>query len=209
MTSQDKISGPVIGLDCATTYSVCAVYRHGKTEVIANSQGNRSTPSVVAFSESERLVGDPAKNQAPMNPKNTIYEIKRLMGRKWSDPKVQEAIKKFPFKVVNKNDKPCVEVEYMGETKTFTPEEITAMILGDLKKTAETYLGEKVSHAVITVPAYFNEQARQATKDAAVIAGLNVIRLISEPTAATIAYGFDKKTGEEKTLMTLDAGGKC
>ena len=203
----NKIEGPVIGIDVATTYSVVCHYRNGHPEVIANDQGNRSTPSVVAFTENERLVGDSAKNQAAMNPTNTIYEIKRLMGRKWNDPKVQEVISKFPFQLVNKNDKPCVKVNYMNEEKTFTPEEITAMIIGEMKRTAESYLGEKVSHAVITVPAYFSEQQKQATKDAAVIAGLNVIRLISEPTSAAIAYGFDKQSDKERVICVIDAGG--
>jgi len=207
MSARDNITGPVVGIDLGTTYSVISIYRNGKTEVIANDQGNRSTPSVVGFNGSEKTVGDASRNQSAMNPTNTIYEIKRLMGRKWDDPKVKEFMNKVPFKVVNKNDKPCVEVEYMGETKIFTPEEISAMILADLKKTAETYLGCEVKHAVITTPAYFNENARQATKDSSIIAGLNVIRLINEPTAATIAYGFDKKGDTEKTLICLDAGG--
>lgn len=210
-TRMSSQKGFVVGIDCATTYSVISHYvGNGKTEVIANAYGNRSTPSVVSFSDSERLVGDPAKNQAPMNPTNTVYEIKRLMGRKFSDPKVQEVISKFPFKVINCDDKPCIQVEYMGENKVFTPEEITAMIISDLKTTAETYLGGKVTDAVITVPAYFSEQARQATKDAATIAGLNVIRLISEPTAAAIAYGYDTgltTDGKVKTLCICDAGG--
>jgi len=207
MSSGNKAHDVCIGVDCATTYSVVAIYRNGGTEVIANDQGNRSTPSVVAFTENERLIGEPAKNQAAMNPQNTIYEIKRLMGRKWNDPKVQQAIKRFPFKVVDKNDKPCVEVQYLGETKVFTPEEITAMIIGEMKRTAESYLGHPVKKAVITVPAYFTEQAKQATKDAATIAGLEVMRLVSEPTAASMAYGLDKMQQKETTVCVVDAGG--
>ena len=202
------IKGPVVGVDCGTCYSAVSIYRNGKCEIIANSQGNRTTPSVVAFTDTERLVGEPAKNQAPMNPRNTVFEIKRLMGRKWSDPKIQELLQRFPFEVVNRGDKPCVRVDYLGEKKVFTPEEISAMILEEMKKTAEAYLGEPVRYAVITIPAYFSEQARQATKDAATIAGLNCIRLISEPTAASLAYGFDKKYREgKKTLCILDSGG--
>lgn len=205
--SDNKITGPVIGIDLGTTYSAVCHYANSSTTVIANDQGNRTTPSIVAFTPTERLVGESAKNQAASNPANTVYEIKRLMGRTWDDKKVQEAIKKFPFEIVNQNNKPCVKVMFMGEEKIFTPEEISAMILGDLKKTAETFLGQPVTYAVVTVPAYFTEQAKQATKDAATIAGLTVLRLLTEPTAASIAYGIDKDTSTEKTICVCDAGG--
>ena len=198
-----------IGIDLGTTYSCVGVYRDGQVEVIANDQGNRTTPSWVAFTaEGERLVGDAAKSQASANPTNTIHDAKRLMGRKFSEPVVQQEIKTFPFKVVeNPKTGGClIQVQYKGETKSFTPEEVSAMILGKMKETAEAYLGTTVTEAVVTVPAYFNDAQRQATKDAGVIAGLNVLRIINEPTAAAIAYGLDKKSKEENILI-FDMGG--
>jgi endoplasmic reticulum chaperone BiP len=175
-------------------------------EIIANDQGNRITPSYVAFtSEGERLVGDAAKNQLTSNPENTVFDVKRLIGREWSDANVQSDIKHYPFKVVNKAGKPNVEVTVAGVKKTFTPEEISAMILGKMKEVAEAYLGKPVTHAVVTVPAYFNDAQRAATKDAGTISGLNVMRIINEPTAAAIAYGLDKKG--EKNILVFDLGG--
>lgn len=175
-------------------------------EIIANDQGNRITPSYVAFtSENERLVGDAAKNQLTSNPENTVFDVKRLIGREWSDPSVQSDIKHYPFKVVNRNSKPIVEVTVGGAKKTFTPEEISAMVLGKMKEVAEAYLGKTVTHAVVTVPAYFNDAQRAATKDAGTISGLTVMRIINEPTAAAIAYGLDKKG--EKNILVFDLGG--
>ena len=205
MTSQKY----AIGIDLGTTYSCVGVYRDSRLEIIANDQGNRTTPSWVAFtSEGERLVGDAAKLQASANPTNTIYDAKRLMGRKFNEPVVQQEIKTFPFKVIeNSKTGGClIQVEYKGETKSFTPEEISAMILTKMKEIAEAYIGSSVTEAVVTVPAYFNDAQRQATKDAGIIAGLNVLRIINEPTAAAIAYGLDKKSIEENILI-YDLGG--
>ncbi|KAH7312282.1 glucose-regulated protein [Stachybotrys elegans] len=200
--------GTVIGIDLGTTYSCVGVMQKGKVEILVNDQGNRITPSYVAFTEDERLVGDAAKNQAASNPTNTIFDIKRLIGRKFNEKEVQADIKHFPYKVVSKDGKPLVQVEVNGENKKFTPEEISAMILGKMKEVAESYLGKKVTHAVVTVPAYFNatDNQRQATKDAGVIAGLNVLRIVNEPTAAAIAYGLDR-TGEERQIIVYDLGG--
>ncbi|KAK1774593.1 heat shock protein 70 family [Copromyces sp. CBS 386.78] len=198
--------GTVIGIDLGTTYSCVGVMQKGKVEILVNDQGNRITPSYVAFTDDERLVGDAAKNQAAANPFRTIFDIKRLIGRKFSEKDVQTDIKHFPYKVVSKDDKPVVKVEVNGSEKTFTPEEISAMVLGKMKETAEAYLGKKVTHAVVTVPAYFNDNQRQATKDAGMIAGLNVLRIVNEPTAAAIAYGLDK-TGEERQIIVYDLGG--
>lgn len=201
--------GYAIGIDLGTTYSCVGIYRNGSVEVIANDQGNRTTPSWVAFTDDgQKLVGDAAKNQASSNTANTVFDIKRLIGHKYSDPKTQEDIRTLPYKVVEGRNGNCaVVVEYKGEKKTFSPEEISAMILTNQKEIAESYLGEKVTDAVITVPAYFNDAQRQSTKDAGVIAGLNVLRIINEPTAASIAYGIDKKTSEKK-VMIFDMGGK-
>ncbi|XP_065647472.1 endoplasmic reticulum chaperone BiP [Hydra vulgaris] len=200
--------GTVIGIDLGTTYSCVGVFKNGRVEIIPNDQGNRITPSYVAFtSEGERLIGDAAKNQLTSNPENTIFDAKRLIGREWGDKSVQHDIKYFPFQVVEKNKKPHVKVQVKdGEYKTFTAEEISAMVLVKMKEIAEAYLGKKVTHAVVTVPAYFNDAQRQATKDAGVIAGLNVMRIINEPTAAAIAYGLDKKEGE-KNVLVFDLGG--
>ncbi|KAI1790564.1 heat shock protein 70 [Ganoderma leucocontextum] len=198
--------GPVIGIDLGTTYSCVGVQRGGRVEIIANDQGHRITPSWVSFSDEERLVGDSAKNAFHTNPENTVFDAKRLIGRKADDPEIQRDMKHWPFKITSKSGKPSVQVKYRGETRDFTPEEISAMVLVKMKETAEAYLGRTVSHAVVTVPAYFNDAQRQATKDAGTIAGLQVLRIINEPTAAAIAYGLDKKGGESQ-IIVYDLGG--
>jgi len=199
--------GTVVGIDLGTTYSCVGVVKNGRVEIIANDQGNRITPSYVAFTaDGERLIGDAAKNQLTTNPENTVFDAKRLIGREFKDQAVQSDMKYWPFKVVEKNTKPYVRVSVNNEDKLFTAEEISAMVLGKMKEIAEAYLGKKVTHAVVTVPAYFNDAQRQATKDAGVIAGLNVLRIINEPTAAAIAYGLDKKDGE-KNILVFDLGG--
>ncbi|SCU86689.1 LAME_0D07250g1_1 [Lachancea meyersii CBS 8951] len=198
--------GTVIGIDLGTTYSCVAVMKNGKTEILANEQGNRITPSYVAFTDEERLIGDAAKNQVASNPHNTVFDVKRLIGLKYSDDSVQKDIKHLPFNVINKDGKPAVQVTVKGAEKVFTPEEISAMILGKMKQIAEDYLGKKVTHAVVTVPAYFNDAQRQATKDAGTIAGLNILRIVNEPTAAAIAYGLDKSK-EEHHIIVYDLGG--
>ncbi|KQJ89873.1 heat shock 70 kDa protein BIP4 isoform X1 [Brachypodium distachyon] len=206
-------SGPVIGIDLGTTYSCVGVYRNGHVEIIANDQGNRITPSWVAFPDSgERLIGEAAKNQAASNPSRTVYDAKRLIGRQFSDVEVQKDMKHLPYKIVEKQGKPHVELEVKdGDVRVLSPEEVSAMVLTRMKETAEAYLGHKVRDAVITIPAYFNDAQRQATKDAGAIAGLNVVRLINEPTAAAIAYGLDKINGanndKEKNILVFDLGG--
>jgi len=199
--------GTVIGIDLGTTYSCVGVYKNGKVEIIANDQGNRITPSYVAWTdEGDRLIGDSAKNQATINPENTVFDVKRLIGRKFSDKSVQADKKLFPFKIVSKDDKPYVEVILEDKARSFAPEEVSAMILVKMKEIAETFLGKDVHHAVVTVPAYFNDAQRQATKDAGTISGMSVQRIINEPTAAAIAYGLDKKGGE-KNILVFDLGG--
>eukprot|EP00758_Cryptobia_borreli_P010714 Tbor_TRINITY_DN5594_c2_g2::TRINITY_DN5594_c2_g2_i1::g.13704::m.13704/K09490/HSPA5, BIP; heat shock 70kDa protein 5 len=205
-SSGAKVEAPCVGIDLGTTYSVVGVWQKGEVQIIPNEMGNRITPSVVAFTETERLIGDGAKNQLPQNPMNTVYAIKRLIGRKFTDDTVQRDKKLLSYKLVSDNDgKPRVEVQHKGETKTYTPEEISAMVLQKMKEIAETYLGTAVKNAVVTVPAYFNDAQRQSTKDAGTIAGLNVVRIINEPTAAAIAYGLNK--AEEKNVLVFDLGG--
>jgi heat shock protein 5 len=206
--ASDKIDGPVIGIDLGTTYSCVGIYKNGRVEIIPNDQGNRITPSYVAFTDKERLTGDSAKNQATSNPLRTVYDVKRLIGRNFGDRSVQKDKKLVSYNIVSKEGKPYVSVEMKdGEkAKVFSPEEISAMILTKMKETAEAFLGKTVKNAVVTVPAYFNDAQRQATKDAGVIAGLNVARIINEPTAAAIAYGLDKR-GKEQNILVFDLGG--
>jgi len=207
MAAKAKISGASVGIDLGTTYSCVGVWQNDRVEIIANDQGNRTTPSYVAFTNDERLVGDAAKNQAATNPTNTVFDAKRLIGRKTDDSIVQADMKLWPFRVVpGVAKKPMIEVQYKGETKQFAAEEISAMVLQKMKTIAESYLGVDVKNAVVTVPAYFNDSQRQATKDAGAISGLNVLRIINEPTAAAIAYGLDKKGGE-KNVLIFDLGG--
>ncbi|XP_011297631.1 heat shock protein 70 B2-like [Fopius arisanus] len=198
---------PAVGIDLGTTYSCVGVWQHGKVEIIANDQGNRTTPSYVAFTDTERLIGDAAKNQVAMNPTNTVFDAKRLIGRRYDDSKVQQDLKHWPFKVINEGGKPKIQVDFKGERKVFAPEEISSMILVKMRETSEAFLGFNVRDAVITVPAYFNDSQRQATKDAGAIAGLNVLRIINEPTAAALAYGLDKNLKGEKNILIFDLGG--
>ena len=197
-----------IGIDLGTTYSCVGVWKNNNVEIIANDQGNRTTPSYVGFTDSERLIGNAAKNQVSMNTDNTVFDAKRLIGRKFSDPQIQKDMEHWPFRVkADENDKPIITVEYKGEDKDMKPEEVSAMILTKMKQVAENFLGKTVDSAVITVPAYFNDAQRQATKDAGTIAGLNVLRIINEPTAAAIAYGLDANAKEEQTVLIFDLGG--
>merc|ERR1719410_1989519 len=198
--------GKVIGIDLGTTYSCVGVYENGKVSIIANDQGNRITPSYVAFTETERLVGDAAKNQAAVNPKNTVFDAKRLIGRLYSDKTVKADMKLWPFQITDKDGKPMVTVDYKGEQRKFAAEEISAFVLQKMKQTAEAWLGTTVTHAVVTVPAYFGDAQRQATKDAGTIAGMTVLRIINEPTAAAIAYGLDKQS-RETNIIVYDLGG--
>ena len=204
---ETKVDGPVVGIDLGTTYSCVGIYKNGRGEIIPNEFGNRITPSFVAFTDEERLVGEAAKNQASLNPERSIFVVKRLIGRRFNDKEVQRDRKHLPYKITEKDGKPYITAKIQGgEQKTLAPEEISAMVLTKMKEIAENYLGREVKHAVITVPAYFNDAQRQATKDAGLISGLNVMRIINEPTAAAIAYGLDKKSGE-KNILVFDLGG--
>ena len=206
--SSSKVEGITIGIDLGTTYSCVGCWQHGKVEIIANDTGSRTTPSYVAFTETgERLVGSAAKSQVSMNPENTIFDAKRLIGRSFTDETVQKDMKTWPFKVINKSGQPLIQVKSGGEIKELRPEEVSSMILVQMKEIAEAYLGTEVKNAVITVPAYFNDSQRTSTKDAGAIAGLNVLRVINEPTAAAIAYGLEDKSEEEKTVLIFDLGG--
>merc|ERR1712017_48885 len=205
---KDTMSTPAVGIDLGTTYSCVGIWQNDRVEIIANDQGNRTTPSYVAFTDTERLIGDAAKNQVAMNPTNSVFDAKRLIGRKFNDPGVQSDMKHWPFKVVAKDgDKPHIQVNFKGEEKTFSPEEISSMVLTKMKETGEAFTGKDIKDVVITVPAYFNDSQRQATKDAGAIAGLNVLRIINEPTAAAIAYGLDKKSAGETNVLIFDLGG--
>jgi heat shock protein 5 len=204
--AETTLEGPIIGIDLGTTYSCVGIWKNGRVDIIANDQGNRITPSYVAFTDTERLIGEAAKNQAALNPENTVFDVKRLIGRNFNDKEVQNDAKLVPYKIVNQDGKPYIKVKVKGEDKVFSPEEISAMILVRMKEIAQAYLGVDVKNAVITVPAYFNDAQRQATKDAGTIAGLNVVRIINEPTAAAIAYGMNEVKGE-KNVLVYDLGG--
>ena len=205
--AQEDSLDTVIGIDLGTTYSCVGVFHGGRVEIMNNDQGNRITPSYVAWDATgERLIGDAAKNQATINPENTVFDVKRLIGRKYGDKSVQSDKKLLPFEIVDMEDKPYIQVVVAGATKTFAPEEVSAMVLAKMRDTAATFLGKEIKHAVVTVPAYFNDAQRQATKDAGTISGMAVQRIINEPTAAAIAYGMDKKGGE-KNILVFDLGG--
>ncbi|KAK7043652.1 Heat shock protein ssb1 [Paramarasmius palmivorus] len=206
MSAEDIFEGAV-GIDLGTTYSCVGVWQNDRVEIIANDQGNRTTPSYVAFSSEERLIGDAAKNQAAMNPRNTVFDAKRLIGRRFDDPDVKKDMTHWPFEVVEKDGSPLIKVNYLGEDKTFTPQEISSMVLTKMKEISEAKLGKTVKKAVVTVPAYFNDSQRLATKDAGAIAGLDVLRIINEPTAAAIAYGLDRQSKDEKNVLIFDLGG--
>ncbi|KAF3097664.1 Heat shock protein ssb1 [Orbilia oligospora] len=204
----EELYDGAVGIDLGTTYSCVAVYEGNGVEIIANEQGNRVTPSFVAFTDEERLIGDAAKNQAALNPRHTVFDAKRLIGRRFDDPSVKKDVQTWPFKVIDREGNPFIEVEYLKETKTFSPQEISSMVLVKMKEIAEAKLAKKVEKAVITVPAYFNDNQRQATKDAGAIAGLNVLRIINEPTAAAIAYGLGAgKSDKERNVLIYDLGG--
>jgi L1 cell adhesion molecule like protein len=207
MTAPKK-SSVAFGCDLGTCYSCVGVWQNGRVEIIANDQGNRTTPSMVAFTDDERLLGDSAKNQASSNPKNTVYDAKRLIGRKFSEKVVQDDMKLWSFGVVDDgHDKPQICVDHKGQEKKFSAEEISAMVLQKMKETVEAYVGHEVTDCVITVPAYFGDSQRQATKDAGRIAGLNVLRIINEPTAAAVAYGMDSNAKGSKNVIIVDLGG--
>jgi len=207
MATTSTSKGRAIGIDLGTTYSCVGVWQNDHVEIIANDQGNRTMPSYVSFTAEERLIGEPAKSNAANNPKNTVFDSKRLIGKNFNDEKMSDILKHLSYNVIDKDNKPLIEVDYKGDTKVFSPEEVGAMILGKMKEVAEAFLGETVTDAVVTVPAYFNDSQRQATKDAGTIAGLNVLRIINEPTAASIAYGLDKNSKGEKNIMVYDCGG--
>ncbi|XP_036895803.1 heat shock cognate 71 kDa protein-like [Sturnira hondurensis] len=198
--------GPAVGIDLATTYSCVGFFQHGKVELIASDQGNQTNPSYVTFTDTEQLISDAAKNQVTMNPTNTVFDAKCLIGRRFDDAVVQSGMKHWPFMVVNDAGRPKVQVEYKGETKSFYPEEVSSMVLTKTKEITEAYLGKTVTNVIVTVPAYFNDSQCQAIKDAGTIAGLNVLRIINEPTSATIAYGLDKVRAERNVLI-FDLGG--
>jgi L1 cell adhesion molecule like protein len=207
--NKSTVSGPVIGIDLGTTYSCVGIWQNDRVEIIASDTGSRTVPSWVSFTDDERLVGEAAKSVAANNTKNTVFDAKRLIGRSFNDPAVQKDLKHYPFTVKDDGKgRPIIEVDFKGESKQFTPEEISAMVLQKMKAIAESYLGTEVKHAVVTVPAYFNDQQRQTTKDAGMIAGLNILRIINEPTAAALAYGLDKKAGSgERKVLIFDLGG--
>jgi len=201
-------SVPAIGIDLGTSYSCVSVFQYGKVEIIANDQGNRTTPSYVAFNDTGRLIGDSAKNQVSMNPTNTVCNVKRMIGRKWDDSIVQINKRHWPFDVVNERGKPKIKVQYRGESKLFFGEEISSMVLAKMNETAEAYLGKTITNAVVSVPAYFNDSQHQATKDAATTAGINVLRTLSEPVAATIAFSLHySKEILERNVLVFDMGG--
>ncbi|CAO1616931.1 unnamed protein product [Parajaminaea phylloscopi] len=206
-TVDESVYQGAIGIDLGTTYSCVGFWQNERVEIIANDQGNRTTPSYVAFTDSERLIGDAAKNQAAMNPRQTVFDAKRLIGRRFDDPDVKKDMLSWPFKVIDRDGSPAIEVEYLNETKQFSPQEISAMVLTKMKEIAEAKIGKEVKKAVVTVPAYFNDSQRLATKDAGAIAGLEVLRIINEPTAAAIAYGLDSKSSTEKNVLIFDLGG--
>ncbi|KAL4400435.1 Heat shock protein Ssb1 [Malassezia pachydermatis] len=206
-TNDSNVYEGAIGIDLGTTYSCVGWWSNERVEIIANDQGNRTTPSYVAFTESERLIGDAAKNQAAMNPRQTVFDAKRLIGRRFDDPDVKKDMQHWPFTVIDKDGSPYIEVEYLGEKKQFSPQEISSMVLTKMKEIAEAKIGKEVKKAVVTVPAYFNDSQRLATKDAGSIAGLDVLRIINEPTAAAIAYGLDSKSSQEKNVLIFDLGG--
>ncbi|VDK26751.1 unnamed protein product, partial [Taenia asiatica] len=200
-------TGPAIGIDLGTTLSCVGIVKNGKVEIIANDMGNRTTPSCAAFTDRDRLIGEIAKKQADVNPTNTVFDVKRLIGRRFEDAEVLDDMRRWPFKVINAGEIPKIEVQYRGKTEHFIAEQISAMVLSKMKETAEAYLDEKVTSAVITVPAYFNVNQRQATVDAGKLAGLNVLRLINEPTAAAIAHGMDRRMNRQRNVLIFDWGG--